>query len=227
MPRRYALAGFVLLLAACGTPARVASDDALGEAVVVTGPQQALRGAQADAAADRQLVRTASLDVTVDGDDQVTPTVDRAAALAEELGGYVAQRGPSSVLLRVPDDRLDQALDALAALGDAGDREVFTRDVTAAYTDLQIRLDNARALQARLRTLLERADSVPDVLAVERELARVTVEVESLEGQAPAAPEPGRVLHGASGGPGRRPPRPAGLRVRRAVRGVKWLFVRD
>ncbi len=128
---------------------------------------------------DRQLIRTSPLTVRVDDEEDVAPTLDAARALAEAMNGSLTPEGPGWLLPRIPDADLDQ----LSALGDADDRHVYTRDVTAECDDLEIRPTNAHALQTRLRTLLEQAEGVPDVLAVERELARVTPEVETLEGQ--------------------------------------------
>ena len=174
-----------LFLSACGAPAGVRAPDGAvyGEAVVVADEGFALDQARRAASPDRQLVRDAALALDVEDGDDVPPALDRARAITEGLDGYVAFEGPAEMLLRVPDARLDEALDRLSELGEVERREVRVADVTAAYTDLQIRLDNALALQARLRALLADAEGVQDVLAVERELSRVTTEVERLEGQ--------------------------------------------
>ena len=230
MPRRAALTAVLLTLTACGTARTPAAPATYDEAVVVTGDRAQAYGLDAaggPAEADRQLVRTASLTVTVGDDEDVAAALGAARTLAETLGGYVSQEGPGWALLRVPDARLDEALDRLGALGDAGDREVYTRDVTAATTDLAIRLDNARALQARLRDLLAEAEGVQDVLAVERELARVTTEVESLEGrlrllQNQVAFSTVRLTVRESVRPG-----PLGWVVVGVYEAVKWLFVWD
>lgn len=186
---RFTLTVFSLLaLGACGTSEGVRYEaqqgESFGEVVVAGLPLEAARaGDPRDPEADRKLVRDAILTVEVGSDDAVAPALEQARVLTEATGGYVSWEGPGTMTLRIPDARLDETLDRLGELGDVERREVSVRDVTASFTDLQIRLDNARALQARLRALLDRAETVADVLAVERELARVTVEVESLEGQ--------------------------------------------
>ena len=176
---------------------------------------------------DRSLVRSATLRVTVAGADEVAGVLDAAGALAAELGGYVEREGPREAVLRVPDGRLDGALHQLSALGDADRPEVRAQDVTDQAVDLRVRLTNARALQSRLRDLLDRAESVEDVLAVERELARVTTEVERLAGQLQALED--RVAFSTVRLEVREAvrPGPLGYALVGAYEAVKWLFVRS
>ena len=228
MPRPARLGALVAVLAlsACGTSRTSAPPgSAAYDEVVVTGAASAARDRAPEA--DRQLVRTATLTVEVGGEDRVAGALDAARDLTDASGGYVAQEGPGRMVLRVPDARLDEVLGQLAALGDPRDRAVYARDVTAAYTDLELRLGNARALQARLRDLLAEAEGVQDVLAVETELARVTTEVERLEGQL-------RLLQNQAAfstltfavRDGVRPG-PLGWVLVGAYEAVKWLFVWD
>ena len=221
-----------LVLSACGTSggARYAPTGGTLDEVVVTGATEGAvvdQASRARAETDRQLVRNAALAIKVEDDTDVPPTLDQAQAMTESIGGYVAFAGPGELVLRIPDARLDEALDRLAALGEVERREIRVSDVTAEYTDLQIRLDNARALQDRLRALLADAESVQDVLAVERELARVTTEVERLEGQLrllqnQVAFSTVRLTVGEDVDPG-----PLGWVFVGLYEGVKWLFVWD
>ena len=221
------------LLAACATsapsytPAAVSYGAESFDEVVVTGQAERARGGIGDEAADRRLVRNAALAVEVDGDDRVGPALERARALTESLDGYVSWEGPGEMVLRIPDARLEPAMVQLAALGEVERREVRVQDVTAGYTDLEIRLANARALQTRLRDLLAQAQTVQDVLAVETELARVTAQVEGLEGQL-------RLLQNQVAFSTLRltvsdgvTPGPLGWVVVGAYQAVKWLFVWD
>lgn len=159
------------------------TDVALGDVVVVQRGVTERGEAAPTPSADRQLVRNAALTLEVPSEDAVQQAMDRARGIVTSLDGYVAAEAPNELTLRVPNERLDEALDRLGALGEVERREVRAVDVTAEYTDLRVLLTNAQALQTRLRALLEDADTVQDVLAVERELARVTAEVERLEGR--------------------------------------------
>jgi hypothetical protein len=229
--RALALLVAALTLSACttaGAPYTGAPDDRYDE-VVVTGAAEGvtLERAGRATAPDRQFVRDATLAVDVEDEGDVPTALERAEAITESLDGYVSFVGPAEAVLRIPDARLDEALDRLAALGEVERREVRVADVTAAYTDLQIRLDNALALRARLRALLADAAGVQDVLAVERELARVTTEVERLEGQLrllqnQVAFSTVRLSVGRDVDPG-----PLGWVFVGLLEGVRWLFVWD
>jgi hypothetical protein len=61
-------------------------------------------------------------------------------------------------------------------------RDVQAEDVTDAFVDTEIRIKNARAMQVRLKTLLDKS-SVKEALEIEKELRRVTEELELLEGR--------------------------------------------
>jgi hypothetical protein len=60
-------------------------------------------------------------------------------------------------------------------------RSTFASDVTEQHADLSTRLANNLALRDRLKLLLDRAQDVEDVLAIERELTRVQSEVETMQ----------------------------------------------
>ena len=68
-------------------------------------------------------------------------------------------------------------------MGTITQRDVTARDVTEQYTDLKIRLSNARALLKRLQSLLDKAETVKDALALEKELARIREQIERLQGR--------------------------------------------
>ncbi|MCA9624256.1 MAG: DUF4349 domain-containing protein [Myxococcales bacterium] len=114
---------------------------------------------------------------------EVTSAIDAVQKLAEDLGGYLVRRDDHSIQVRVPSNTFKQALGDLNKLGDVLHREETVEDVTERFYDLKTRLDNARVVQKRLQQLLSQANKVEDALAVERELARVTVEIEAMEGK--------------------------------------------
>jgi hypothetical protein len=136
------------------------------------------------------LIRTGYASVEVDSLD---PAIAAVRALAARLGGYIAnsivQSGDEQIRsaqleLRLPADRFDEGIGGLEPVGDVESIEVQAQDVGEEFVDLSARLENARRLEARLIELLAtRTGRLEDVLAVERELARVREEIERMEGR--------------------------------------------
>lgn len=134
----------------------------------------------AGAFADRKVIYTGQLGMLV-GDVESALVASRR--IAEDLGGHMQSLGGDSIVLRVPAEKFDPAIERFSKLGIVTDRKIEARDVTEQYTDLQLRLANARALADRLREMLNQANTLEQTLAVQRELSDVTLQVEQLEGQ--------------------------------------------
>lgn len=101
-----------------------------------------------------------------------------AGAIAKKYGGYVAASDDSAVTLKIPVEKADAALAEFEKLGVVVSRRIAAQDVTEQCVDTEVRLDNLRKLHGKLTELLKRAEKVGDALAIERELARVTTELE-------------------------------------------------
>jgi hypothetical protein len=133
--------------------------------------------------ADRLLIRYVSLRLDADNPQTLAEPINQIAVGA---GGFV-QRVTTErnerleVMLRVPATRLDTVLAQLERLGDVKERTESARDVTEESVDVEARLTSLVAVRDRLRTLLRSSNSVQDIVAVERELARIQSEVDALE----------------------------------------------
>jgi len=148
------------------------------------------RTAPPDPLAARKLIRTGQLTLEV---RDYGEAAEKVAAVARSRGGYVAgsqsargehDRRQGTLTVRVPADRFDDAVAALKPLGKLLAESVNVEDVTRAYTDLETRLRVKRDTEARLRDILRtRTAKLSDVLEAERELARVTEEIERMEGE--------------------------------------------
>lgn len=185
MPRRSDSPLVLLVLSAtlaCQASAPVRSAPRAGVAPVAVEASEPTVVASSDSA--RLLVRRAAMDVVV---DDVGRAAARVQAVLAGTGGYV-ERGEraehsASFTLRVPEAMLDATMDSLATLGSVASRRVSAEDVTEQAIDLDAKLQSLLVTRDRLRKLHDSATSVADVIAVERELARVQGEVDSLEGR--------------------------------------------
>ncbi len=134
--------------------------------------------------------QTASLSIIAKNYDEASAAIEK---LAKARGGYIeklegqSQSGSSrslSASLRVPASQLEGFLADLRQLGHVESDSLTNEEVSAQYVDLQARLKVAQATERRLVELLgARTGRLEDVLDVERELARVRSEIESMQGE--------------------------------------------
>jgi hypothetical protein len=133
-----------------------------------------------DAPHDQQyLIYTARITMAV---YQVGPGLDLVERIGLDLGGYLSQKTDHEVTIRVPRAHFDEALKKVEASGDVVHREISAQDVTDEFVDLESRLRNARAMRDRLQQLLAKA-AVKEALEIEKELGRITGDIEVMEGK--------------------------------------------
>lgn len=137
---------------------------------------------------ERKVIYEALLSVTV-------PNVDKAIrdlnGKAGDLGGYVANSNQDNardlptarITYRIPQARYTDFMAYARTLGEPGTEWVDSTDVTEEYVDLEARLANRRIHEERLLAMLSKTESVEDLLAVERELARIREDIEVIEGR--------------------------------------------
>lgn len=172
-----------------------ASDDGIGVAGGVAlrlAPvaQRPLSGDTGTTGAPVMIIRTGFASVEV---DNVDDAANKVRALAASLGGHVAnsqfEGGEHNVRsatleLKIPAQRYDEAVNKLATIGEVESVNSTSEDVGEEFVDVTARVENARRLEQRLIQLLaNRTARLADVLAVERELARVREEIERAEGR--------------------------------------------
>lgn len=143
--------------------------------------------------AGRKLVKTVDLEMRV---ADTTGTAEKLRALADSMGGYVSAMSADrrndllyySLTLRVPVDRLEEALQKVKALGERIESEsIKTEDVTARWVDLDAQLTTLRATETELRQLLsearQRQQKVEDIMAVYKQLVEIRTSIEQLQGE--------------------------------------------
>jgi Domain of unknown function (DUF4349) len=136
------------------------------------------------------VIRTATLRIVAKEFSGVRPAVEAAVSQA---GGFIDQMtitGDTSTAralrgtLRVPGDRMSATLARLRQIGQVVEDTQGAQDVTDQIVDLDARLASARATEQRLTELLRnRTGKLSDVLEVERELARVRLDIERLDAE--------------------------------------------
>lgn len=159
-------------------------------------PEQPAEPAQQDV--ERIVIRNAELTILVEDPSQAIGTV---SGMAETMGGFIVssnlykthtnngQEVPEgSITIRVPADRLNEALSQIKGLvkdpeNDVRSEVVSGQDVTKEYTDLNSRLKNLQETERQLREIMASAVKTEDVLAVHEQLTQIREQIEVIQGQ--------------------------------------------
>ena len=136
-----------------------------------------------------RIQQSGSLTLTV-GRGNLSRTIAQLSALAVSGGGFVAdtqtQSGgaPSgSVTLQVPVQSFAATLQKAQALGRVSDLSTKATDVTGQYVDLHSRIAALQASRQQYLTILAKATTVGDVLAVQEQIDALQSQIEQLQSQ--------------------------------------------
>jgi hypothetical protein len=144
---------------------------------------------------ERMVTRNANLTVVVT--DPVA-SIDEISDMAKDMEGYVVSSNvyvatygeaqvraqSASITIRVPSDRLDEALELIKADAvEVRNEYVSGQDITQEFIDNQSRLRNLEAAEEQLLSILEMATDTEDVLNVFNELTRIRGEIEVIQGR--------------------------------------------
>ena len=145
--------------------------------------------------AGRKLIRDVSMNVEArDFDGVLSQITDKVG----ELGGYVessdvsgvsvnsyggSQQRHADIRARIPADRLDRFVETVESAGNVTSKQEQVTDVTLQYSDVQSRKKSMEIEQERLWALLEKAESLDAVVALEARLSEIRYELESYTSQ--------------------------------------------
>lgn len=163
----------------------VESSKAVVPAPSITASSESL-GLSADEqwATERMIVRTGNMSLVV---EDVPVAIDQITSMTEGFEGYVVsssmwkegERLVGSITIRVPAEHFDAAVGALRGLAvDVTSETSSSKDVTEEYVDLEAKLGNLEATEKQLLVIMEKAEKVEDILAVQRELSNVRGEID-------------------------------------------------
>ena len=83
--------------------------------------------------------------------------------------------------IRIPSGDFGSVMSGLTALGNVPYSHIYTENVTAQYYDTQARIDSYKTQEQSLLRLMDKAESVEDIITIESKLAEVRYSIESLQ----------------------------------------------
>lgn len=87
----------------------------------------------------------------------------------------------ASYTLRIPSQSFSTLMNRLTALGNVPYSHTYTENVSAQYYDVQARLTAYTTQEESLLAMMEQADNVTDLIAIEEKLTLVRYQIESLQ----------------------------------------------
>lgn len=143
-------------------------------------------------ASKRKLIKTVNMNLeTQEYETLMTNLQERV----KELDGYIQNmesnngsaysysrsRKNANLTIRIPQQRLDEFIGSISDLANVVSRSESVDDVTLQYVDMQSHKESLQVEQARLLELLERAESLDDIITLENRLTSVRYQIESME----------------------------------------------
>ncbi|MCR5388404.1 MAG: DUF4349 domain-containing protein [Lachnospiraceae bacterium] len=142
----------------------------------------------------RKLITTLRLTAETENLDESLASVE---AKVKELGGYVqssdtyydsyydSYRSTQStyLVLRIPAEKLDVFMETVESATSITNKSTSVEDVTLQYVDLESHKSALLTEESRLTELMEKAETVEDLITIEDKLADVRYQLESMESQ--------------------------------------------
>lgn len=131
---------------------------------------------------------------TRDFDDSIAKLME----MLEQYGGWIESsslsranyysisRGNSgnrsaSYTLRIPSQHFETVMNSLSEIGNVPYTYTYSENVTTQYYDTQARLTAYETQEARLLEMMEKAETVSDVITIEEKLTELRYQIESLQ----------------------------------------------
>ena len=106
--------------------------------------------------------------------------------------GYISQDNANNysnavryrLEVRIPANSFDQFLATVSqSAGKIESKNINTLDVTEEFVDIEARIKTKKELEERYKELLKKANTVSDILSIEKEIGNIRTEIESVEGR--------------------------------------------
>lgn len=142
---------------------------------------------------DRKLIKNVHMSVETEAFDALLENVKQRV---DALGGYIETSNvyngsytsdyrarSASLTARIPAQRLDDFVTDVAEQSNVMRKDEYVEDVTLRYVDLESHKKALMAEQESLLSMLENAQTIEDIIAINAQLTDVRYQIESMESQ--------------------------------------------
>lgn len=157
------------------------------------GGVTATSGIESVGAVSQKLIKTVNMSLETKEFDALLENIRQKV---EDIGGYIEYSDISGssyysvnvnsnrnawLTLRIPADKLDGFVTVVSELGNVTNKNESVEDITLRYVDVESHKKALETEQSRLLELLEKAESMEDIIAIESRLSEVRYELQSYE----------------------------------------------
>lgn len=135
---------------------------------------------------ERKIIKTRSIEMQTTEFDEFIRQFEFAV---KEYGGYVesasqsgskdAGRRYSNYIVRIPAEKFDEFTSKVGDLGTVTYSNEYIDDVTESYVDIEARLSALDAQLDAYMKLMDKAESIEDILQIQQYITEVTYQIES------------------------------------------------
>lgn len=138
----------------------------------------------------RKLIKTVSMDVETEEFDSL---IHQLLSRIDGLGGYVENSSTNNssyyvnngryanYVIRIPSNRLDELVGNVTELANVTWKEETVQDITLRYVDVESHKIALQTEQERLLVLMEKAETVEDLIAIESRLSEIRYQIQNYE----------------------------------------------
>ena len=142
----------------------------------------------------RKLITTVKMEVETKAFDgmlsALTAKIDGLGGYTEKMESYngsiyssYQSTRSAYMVIRVPAEKLDEFLEEVSGIGNVVNSSRSVEDVTLTYVDMESQKTALETEQARLLELLEKAETIEDIITIEQRLSAVRYQIESMASQ--------------------------------------------
>lgn len=148
-----------------------------------------MSGAASGAVTEKKFIKTGRIEFETEDAEATRKTIMESvrtnkAYVSRDEENRSGQAVSYTIVVHVPAARFDTFLNsATKGITDFREKSISNEDVTATYVDTESRLKTKKDIENRYRALLTKANTVKDILEIERELGEIRTDIEATEAQ--------------------------------------------
>ncbi len=182
---------FMLNLAGCGSKEAHYEDYVAESGGVSMEMNESVEVSESGALKDRKLIENVHISVQTRAYDDFLSNITVAVS---EHGGYIEHSDVTNntdytdnryayLTIRIPADKLGEFTSLISEIGTVTNKTTSIEDITLQYVDTESHIKALRTEEETLLRLIEEAEDLDDILAVQSRLTEVRYQLESYESQ--------------------------------------------